>query len=69
MLLALLGYFLTKSVKIPITALITIGVIIILYKSKAGKNKRKEQMNDIKENFRNINDAYEENKEGFYRTN
>lgn len=65
LLLALLGYFLTKSVKIPITALVTIGIIIILYKSKAGKNKRKEQINDIKENFRNINDAYEENKEDF----
>ena len=40
-LLSLTGYFLTKSIKIPITAMITIGIIVMLYKSKAGNKKKK----------------------------
>ena len=64
-LLSLVGYFLTKSVKIPITALITIGLIVVLYKSKAGKKKKKQNIKEIKEGFENIKEKYDKNKEKF----
>jgi hypothetical protein len=65
LLLALLGYFLTKSIKIPITALITIGVIVMLYKSKAGKKEKSKNIKDIKENFANLSEQYQESREDF----
>ena len=56
-LLSLIGYFLTKSIKIPISALITIGIIVMLYKSKAGKSEKKNEK--IKEEFTNIKDLFD----------
>ena len=59
-LLSLVGYFLTKSIKIPISALITLVVIVMLYKSKAGKNKKKQNLNLVKEGFKNLKEEYKE---------
>ena len=64
-LLSLVGYFLTKSFKIPITALVTIGVIVILYKSNAGKRKKKKSIGVIKEGFETIKEKYEKEKSNF----
>jgi len=61
-LLSLTGYFLTKSIKIPITALITIGIIVMLYKSKAGKKKNIES---VKEQFSNIKDLFDKDETKF----
>jgi len=62
-LLSLTGYFLTKSIKIPITALITIGLIVMLYKSNAGKRVKKNQ--PIKEEFSNIKDLFDKDDTNF----
>ena len=62
-LLSLIGYFLTKSIKIPISALITIGIIVMLYKSKAGKSEKKNEK--IKEEFSNIKDLFDKDENNF----
>jgi len=62
-LLSLTGYFLTKSIKIPITALITIGLIVMLYKSKAGKKKK--NTGSVKEQFTNIKDLFDKDEKKF----
>ena len=41
MILAILGYFLTKSIYIPVSAFVSIIVLVIIYKTK-GKVKQKE---------------------------
>jgi len=61
-LLSLTGYFLTKSIKIPITALITIGIIVMLYKSKAGNKKKIET---VKEEFSNLKEKFDEDENKF----
>ena len=61
-LLSLTGYFLTKSIKIPITAMITIGIIVMLYKSKAGNKKKIET---VKEEFSNIKDLFDKDENKF----
>ena len=62
-LLALTGYFLTKSIKIPITSLITIGIIVMIYKSKAGKSKN--NIEPVKEEFTNIKEMFDKDEKKF----
>lgn len=62
-LLSLTGYFLTKSIKIPITAMITIGIIVMLYKSKVGKRVKRNE--SVKEEFSNIKDLFDKDEKKF----
>ena len=64
-LLSLIGYFLTKSIKIPISAIVTLCVIVMLYKSKAGKKKKKKNLEIVKEGFKNLKEDYKEDKDKF----
>ena len=56
-LLGLLGYLITQSIKIPISAFITLIIIVIIYKTKGSRRKIKEGLTNtqyystIKENF------------------
>jgi len=48
-ILTLLGYIITRSVNIPVTGIVTIGVIVILFKSQKQKTKISKKM--LKEGF------------------
>jgi hypothetical protein len=65
-LLGVLGYFLTKSNKIPISAVITLVIIVIIYKTqKTKQNTNKIMSNAIKEGFTDGN-LYKMTKNEFY---
>ena len=38
-ILTILGYFLTKSPYIPVSAVVSLVILVIIYKSKGGKMK------------------------------
>lgn len=48
-ILTILGYFLTKSIKIVVSAVVGLIVLIIIYKSKAAKLKNKESFVNMKQ--------------------
>lgn len=53
LLLTIIGYTLTRSFKILISAFITLIVIVIMYKNNISNNKKKEIHNAMKEGFQN----------------
>jgi len=63
-ILTLLGYLFTRNVKIVVTGIITMGIIVILYKSKKQKQKLKRKM--IKEGFTNT-ELYQQVKSSFVK--
>ena len=60
-LLTILGYFITKSFKIIVSAVIGITVIIIIYKTKKAKKITKEHFNNLNNDLSDsINDIMEQ---------
>jgi len=63
-LLTILGYLFTRSIRIVVTGLITIGVVVILYKSHHKKKKLNKKM--LKEGFTSP-ELYEKVKSSFMK--
>jgi hypothetical protein len=63
-LLTILGYLFTRSIRILVTGLITIGVVVILYKSHHKKKKLNKKM--LKEGFTSP-ELYEKVKSSFMK--
>ena len=63
-LLTILGYLFTRNMKILITGIITIGVVVILYKTQHKKNKLNKKM--LKEGFTSP-ELYERVKSSFMK--
>ena len=61
-ILTLLGYLFTRNIKIIVTGIITLVIIVILYKSKKQKQKINRKM--LKEGFTN-SDLYKQVKSSF----
>jgi hypothetical protein len=52
-LMGFLGYFLTKSIKIPISAFVTLIIIVIIYNTQKNKHHKNSKNIDIHEGFDN----------------
>ena len=53
-LLGFLGYFITKSIKIPLSAIATLVIIIIIYKTQSNLKNVKEEFSGINKKISNL---------------